>query len=59
MLFFRAGGLMKDEWLENLLKHPENRVRLSLFMKIIQIVIGAWILLWILLFLILFLKNTL
>ena len=50
---------MKDEWLENLLKNPENRVKLSLFMKIIQIVIGAWILLGILLFLILFLKNTL
>ncbi len=50
---------MKDEWLENLLKNPENRAKMSLFMMIIQIIIGAWILIGILLFLLLFLKNTL
>jgi hypothetical protein len=50
---------MKDEWLENLLKNPENRSKLSLFMTIIQIVLGAWILIGILLSLVIFLKNTL
>ncbi len=50
---------MKDEWLENLLKNPENRSKLSLFMIIIQIVLGAWILIGILLFFIIFLKKTL
>jgi hypothetical protein len=50
---------MKDEWLENFTKNPENRLKLSLFMRLIQIITGTWILIGIILFLILFLKNSL